>query len=155
MSPEQVCGLALDPRSDLFSFGSLLYELASGHSPFAGRGAQEIWLKICTIRQPPLAELMTDIPETLSLLVDELLQKERGQRPAAAWEVQLALAAIDPRAGVAKRGTRRWSEILEQPTLETSVWGSTSDGLGSTARRALRGTWRRRFLRPQAARSDS
>jgi serine/threonine protein kinase len=149
MSPEQVCGLPLDPRSDLFSFGSLLYELASGHSPFAGQGTRETWLRICTVRQAPLAELVADMPEPFSRLVDGLLQKEPGQRPAAAGEVQLALAAIDPRAGFGRRGARHRSEETESPpTLETSVWGNTSRGLGGAARRSWHGTWRRRFLRP-------
>src|SRR4051794_8244555 len=84
MSPEQAHGLPLDLRSDLFSFGLLLYEMLSGRSPFEGRSALETLTRICTHRQTPLREVEPAIPAPLSTLVDRLLEKEPARRPQSA-----------------------------------------------------------------------
>ena len=94
MSPEQAGGLTLDARSDLFSLGSLLYEMLGGRPPFAGRSELETLTRICTHRQVPLLEVDPAIPPALSGLVDRLLEKEPALRPRSAREVSAALAAI-------------------------------------------------------------
>src|SRR3954447_10065670 len=76
MSPEQARGLPLDHRSDLFSFGLLLYEMLSGVSPFEQSSTLETLTRICTHRQTPLREVDPAIPAPLSVLVDRLLEKE-------------------------------------------------------------------------------
>ncbi len=91
MSPEQARGMPLDARSDLFSFGLLLYEMLSGRSPFEGSSALETMTRICTHRQTPLREVDPAIPAPLSGLVDHLLEKEPSRRPASAREVAAAL----------------------------------------------------------------
>ncbi len=55
MSPEQVKGEALDARSDIFSFGTVLYEMISGHRPFSAKTMAEIISAILTSEPPPLA----------------------------------------------------------------------------------------------------
>ena len=94
MSPEQAEGHELDFRSDLFALGVLLYELLSARSPFHGRTVQATLLRILIHRQPPLRDFDPQIPETLSELVDQLLEKEAVHRPAGATEVADALAGI-------------------------------------------------------------
>lgn len=94
MSPEQAQGLALDHRSDLFSLGTLLYEVLSGRSPFDGGSTLETLTRICTHRQRPLREIVPTIPEELSLLVDHLLEKDPGLRPESAREVVAALEGL-------------------------------------------------------------
>src|SRR3954471_23912111 len=94
MSPEQAKGLPLDARSDLFSFGLLLYEMLSGRSPFEGSSTLETLTRICTHRQTPLREVSSAIPEGLSRLVDQLLEKEPARRPGTAREVAAALGAL-------------------------------------------------------------
>ena len=92
MSPEQARGLPLDHRSDLFSFGLLLYEMLSGVSPFEGISTLETLTRICGHRQTPLREIRPGIPEELSRLVDRLLEKDSSLRPRDAREVAAALA---------------------------------------------------------------
>jgi eukaryotic-like serine/threonine-protein kinase len=87
MSPEQAMGLAVDHRSDLFSLGSLLYELLTGESPFRGRNAMETLSRICSLRQPPVIKLRPEVPAALSDLVERLLAKDPAQRPASAEAV--------------------------------------------------------------------
>src|ERR1700681_1399450 len=91
MSPEQARGMPLDARSDLFSFGLLLYEMLSGRSPFEGSSTLETLTQICTNRQTPLRELNPAIPKELSDLVDKLLEKEPDRRPRSAGDVAAAL----------------------------------------------------------------
>ncbi|HEV7506694.1 MAG TPA: protein kinase [Thermoanaerobaculia bacterium] len=91
MSPEQAQGLPLDARSDLFSLGLLLYEMLSGRSPFEGSSTLETLTRICTHRQTPLREIGMGVPEGLSALVDQLLEKEPARRPQSAREVASAL----------------------------------------------------------------
>jgi Flp pilus assembly protein TadD len=94
MSPEQARGLPLDARSDLFSFGGLLYEVLTGRAPFASDTLLETLTRICTDRQRPAAELRPEIPAALSNLVDRLLEKDPAQRPQTAGAVTEALLSL-------------------------------------------------------------
>jgi serine/threonine protein kinase/tetratricopeptide (TPR) repeat protein len=93
MSPEQAMGLALDPRSDLFSLGSLLYEMLTGTSPFRGGNATETLARICSYQQPPASRVRREVPQEVSGLIDRLLAKDPRRRPANASEVSEALEA--------------------------------------------------------------
>jgi serine/threonine-protein kinase len=118
LSPEQVRGLPLDPRSDLFSFGILLYETLTGTSPFAAPGTEPATIlhRILTHQPPPAAELAPAVPVDLSLLVDQLLEKDRERRPATAAEVAARLADLEER--LEGSGARRRSEpFASAPTL--------------------------------------
>ncbi|PYQ58952.1 MAG: hypothetical protein DMF53_19550 [Acidobacteria bacterium] len=103
MSPEQAGGLPLDARSDLFSFGLLLYQCLSGRSPFEGSSTLETLTRICTHRQTPLREVDPAIPAPLSVLVDRLLEKEPARRPQSAREVAASLAVTG--SGALEAGT--------------------------------------------------
>ncbi|HSS79309.1 MAG TPA: protein kinase [Thermoanaerobaculia bacterium] len=96
MSPEQANGLALDPRSDLFSLGVLLYEAATGISPFQAATPIATLARVCTHLQPPVRELVPAVPEPLSALIDSLLEKDVERRPRSADE---ALARIETGTG--------------------------------------------------------
>lgn len=98
MSPEQANGLPLDPRSDLFSLGVLLYEAAAGVSPFQGKTPVETLTRVCTHLQPPVRELAPAIPGPLSTWIDALLEKELHRRPPSASK---ALARLEAVAGPA------------------------------------------------------
>jgi len=92
MSPEQVRGREVGPRSDLFALGSLLYEMASGVSPFRGENAAEILHRICTWDPPPARSLNPAVPEPLSAFIGRLLEKDLRKRPHNA---EAALAELD------------------------------------------------------------
>ncbi|HKI33631.1 MAG TPA: protein kinase [Gemmataceae bacterium] len=98
MSPEQVNGLALDARSDLFSLGSVLYEAATGQAAFAAP-TQTALLHAVGEKQPPPARIVNPaVPAALSDLIERLHQKRPADRPASAAEVakELGRLAADP-----------------------------------------------------------
>lgn len=92
MSPEQVRGGEIGPRSDLFSLGILLYEMVTGAAPFRGDSAAEILHRICTWDPPPARSVVPAVPAVLSALISRLLEKDPRKRPASA---EHALAQLD------------------------------------------------------------
>ncbi|HEU4731214.1 MAG TPA: protein kinase [Kofleriaceae bacterium] len=94
MSPEQVQGHEVDARSDLFSFGVLLYELVTGTSPFAAGGDAQTVLRVLHHRQVPASELVSGVPRALSDLIDHLLEKAPAQRPDSARIVRERLQRV-------------------------------------------------------------
>ena len=83
MSPEQAQGHPVDGRSDIFSFGVLLYEMLSGQRPFGGRTQVETIAKILETDPPLIATLRPDVPPALGTLVSACLKKDRNLRPTA------------------------------------------------------------------------
>jgi TOMM system kinase/cyclase fusion protein len=94
MAPEQAKGLAVDSRSDLFSFGTLLYEAATGQSPFLAESDLATLQKVCFHRQLPARRQNPEVPESLSALIDWLLEKDPAARPQEAAEVAAGLRAL-------------------------------------------------------------
>ena len=90
MSPEQVKGVALDSRSDLFSLGVILAEMVSGQHPFRQASMAETLAAV--LREPP--DLSGDIPHGLTALIGRLLAKNPEDRCASAAEVRADLAAV-------------------------------------------------------------
>ncbi|HEY0475878.1 MAG TPA: protein kinase [Kofleriaceae bacterium] len=95
MSPEQIQGQELDARSDLFSFGVLLYELVTGTSPFAASNDAVTILRVLNDRHRPVHELAPAVPRALSALIDELLEKTPDRRPPSARVVRDRLRGLD------------------------------------------------------------
>jgi serine/threonine protein kinase len=95
MSPEQARGAALDGRSDLFSLGCVLYRLCTGVVPFAGSDVVATLVAVATEPAAPPRQLNPEVPPRLSALIEQLLAKQPGDRPASASAVADALAALE------------------------------------------------------------
>ncbi|HEX4381674.1 MAG TPA: protein kinase [Myxococcales bacterium] len=93
MAPEQVRGLPVDARADLFSFGVVLYEMLAGRRVFAGKSSTETSYDILLREPPPLPD---SVPAGLRRLVYQCLAKDRDQRPSSAGEVLRLLRAPGP-----------------------------------------------------------
>ena len=93
MSPEQLAGKKVDGRSDLFSFGVMLYELLTGIKPFAGESIAELLFKISNDKQPNAKTINPAIPEQLAGIIDKLLEKNPDQRYQRGSEVSKDLAS--------------------------------------------------------------
>ena len=87
MSPEQTRGEELDGRSDLFSFGTMLYEMVAGLQPFAARSAADVVAAILTREVVPLDRQVPGVPSKLAQIVHKCLQKNREHRYQSAGEL--------------------------------------------------------------------
>lgn len=94
MSPEQAMEHVLDPRSDLFSLGTVLFHLLTGQLPFAGGNPSIILRNIIENNRPEVLELAPDISGELADVVERLLQTDPIGRPQSASEVRDRLAAV-------------------------------------------------------------
>jgi serine/threonine protein kinase/Tfp pilus assembly protein PilF len=94
MSPEQARGEELDARTDFFSFGAVLYEMATGRMAFPGNTAAVVHDAILNRAPIPLASLNPLLPPTLGAIIDKALEKDRNLRYRNADDVRTALQEL-------------------------------------------------------------
>jgi eukaryotic-like serine/threonine-protein kinase len=94
MSPEQAKGDPLDARTDLFSLGSVLFEMATGQPPFGGRSTAEVFAALLMKDPPPVSSLNPAMPSALDPIVAKLLAKDRNQRYGSAEELLAELEGV-------------------------------------------------------------
>jgi tRNA A-37 threonylcarbamoyl transferase component Bud32 len=87
MSPEQILGEPVDPRSDLYSLGATCYHLLTGQPPFLAETAMGVGMRHLADPPKPINELRPDVPPDLAKLVHHLLAKKPADRPQSAREV--------------------------------------------------------------------
>lgn len=94
MSPEQVRGLAVDYRTDIFSFGVILYEMLSGRRAFSGDSQVETMNAILKADPPEFAEINPSLPSSLDRIVRRCIEKDPADRFHSAHDLGIALEAV-------------------------------------------------------------
>jgi Leucine-rich repeat (LRR) protein len=94
MAPEQAAGEPIDPRADLFSLGSVLYELCTGRPAFRAPTTVAVIRRVCDETPQPIREVNLDIPEPLSQLIGRLHAKKPAHRPASAQGIADELTGL-------------------------------------------------------------
>jgi serine/threonine-protein kinase len=105
MSPEQVMGKPVDGRSDLFSLGTVLYELLTCQKPFPGEEMTSVGFRICNEQPRPAEEINPDIPPEVRQILRHLLEKSPDDRYATAVELVQDIDAYMVGAGLPHAGT--------------------------------------------------
>src|SRR5262249_7157630 len=114
MSPEQIRGEPLDARTDLFSFGVVLYEMATGALPFPGKQPGLVFDAILHRDPAPPRKLNPDLPPELDGIIRKCLEKDRGARYQQASELRGDLLQFGRAADSAGAGKHRPQLSLPQ-----------------------------------------
>src|SRR5271163_1563621 len=99
MSPEQLRGLAVDGRTDIFAFGAILYEMLAGRRAFERPTSSETMAAILNEDPPALSEFAPNAPAALTLVVKRCLEKDAEQRFQSASDLAFALQALSGSSG--------------------------------------------------------
>jgi eukaryotic-like serine/threonine-protein kinase len=125
MSPEQARGEKLDARTDLFSLGLVLYEMATGHRAFSGDTGPELQDAILNQVPAPARKLNPAIPPTFEPIIDKALQRDREARYQSAAELRGDLEGLN-RDLVPRPRTLRWlgvaAGVLAVLLISTILW---------------------------------
>ena len=116
MSPEQAKGERVDERTDIFSFGVLIYEMIAGKTPFAGNTMSETFANLINAEPQPLARYAENVPDELQLIVSKMLRKNKDERYQTTKDVLTDLKSLRENLAFDKR-----LEKSHSPSAENAI----------------------------------
>lgn len=138
MSPEQARGLPVDARSDIFSLGTVLYELIAGRTPFNGPTISDIIAAILTTEPPPLTSVRPETPPELQRIVSKALRKNTDERYQACKDLLVDLKDLKGELEFSAKLSRNTGST---PPIKTEVPAPATSAASAprwfTPRRAL------------------
>jgi tRNA A-37 threonylcarbamoyl transferase component Bud32 len=135
MSPEQAAGEPLDHRADLFSLGSVLYEMCTGRPAFRAPTIAAVIRRVCDESPRPIREVNPDVPEALCRVIERLHAKKPAERLQSAAEVAELLGR--QLAHLQHPGTEPTTELRAPPPARRRIGGGPPGKAASFARRVV------------------
>jgi serine/threonine-protein kinase len=126
LSPEQARGGEVDPRSDLYSLGVVLYELLTGKTPFEGDTPVEIAMKHLSNAPEPPSKLRPDIPRELDMVVLRALAKNPDDRYQSADEMEADLERVARGARISATTSDTATQVLRRPAAAAAAASATA-----------------------------
>jgi eukaryotic-like serine/threonine-protein kinase len=124
MAPERLCGERADARSDLFSLGCVVYEMAAGRRAFDGQGLPAVIESVLTTNPPAASTINPSIPPAVDAVIDKLLQKDPTRRYASAGDVVADLRSLgNDRGRPAARPRRHLVLVTTAALIAATLFG--------------------------------
>jgi serine/threonine protein kinase/TolB-like protein len=116
MSPEQAKGEELDERTDIFSFGAVMYEMIAGKTPFAGGSMAETFANLINAEPKPISRFSSNVPDELQRIVSKLLRKNREERYQTMKDVLTDLRDVRENLKLDQKGEKAHPPESEKAT---------------------------------------